>query len=389
MGKYFLSGLLGLIIGFFFGYLFIFYTPLFAKEKQEHYISPILIPRPTVIGFLPYWLVRTSDEDYSDDITTLTYFGLTVGADGSIVKLANEQEEEPGWAALRSDGLQKRLDIAKQKGLERSLLVFSGEGDAIDALISDPVLHANNLVNDVAPIMKKYGFTDLNLDIESIKPASVAARTSFVQFVRAVRQGLDKKQIPSLTVEVSGNDVIKPYLIDIKAVAPYVDHLVFMAYDYHYTGSSVTGAVAPLFGAGKVSEYDVQAAVEKILAVMPPEKLILGVPLYGYEWETLDPLPKSAIIPGTGITASSGRVEKLLQTCASCSASFDEVAREPYVIYKDTETGTYHQLFYPDQKAVNEKIKYAQTMNLGGLALWALGYEDHSMLQPLKSYAHF
>jgi spore germination protein YaaH len=66
------------------------------------------------------------------------------------------------------------------------------------------------------------------------------------------------------------------------------DNIVLMAYDYHSTSSFVTGPVAPLSGAGIMSEYDVTAAVEKTLDLIPPQKLVLGIPLYGYEWETLD-----------------------------------------------------------------------------------------------------
>jgi spore germination protein YaaH len=385
--KYFSSALCGLILGLLFGYLAIFYSPLFAKEKQDHFISPLLLsPRPEVIGFMPYWLIGKADKDYSSQITTLTYFGLTVGKDGSIVKLANEQEEEPGWAAFTSSTLSKILNQSGKTGLKRSLLVFSSDSVAIDTLMSDPNEHARNLTHDVIPLMKEHGFTDLNLDIESTKNASVSAQDNFVTFIKEVRAQLTKEKIASLTVEISGNDVIKPYLIDAQKIAPYVDHIVFMAYDFHYIGSSVTGAVAPLFGAGITSEFDTQAAVEKLLAVMPSEKLILGIPLYGYEWETLASTPHAAIIPGTGITASNSRVQSFLSKCSTCSATFDDESKESYVIYNDKETSTFHQLFYPDEKATREKVSYAQTMHLGGLALWALGYEERTMMTPLETY---
>ncbi len=384
--KYVITSFLGLLGGLITGYVIIFYTPLYSFEKQQHYISPLIDSKPEVIGFLPYWLMSKAKNDYSQQITTLTYFGLTIGADGKIVKLVNEQEEEPGWSALDSDILKTHLEMAKKKNIKRSLLVFSGVYSDIDALISDPLIHANNLVSDVAPIMKEHGFTDLNLDIESTIVASDEARDRFVQFVKAVRSGLDKNNISSLTIEISGNDIIKPYLIDAKRVAQYVDHMVFMAYDFHYIGSSVTGAVAPLFGAGITSEFDTQAAIEKLLAVMPSEKLILGIPLYGYEWETLASTPHAAIIPGTGLTASNSRVQSFLSNCSTCSATFDDESKESYVIYNDKETSTFHQLFYPDEKATSEKVNYAQTMHLGGLALWALGYEERTIMTPLETY---
>jgi spore germination protein YaaH len=162
--------------------------------------------------------------------------------------------------------------------------------------------------------------------------------------------------------------------------------MIIMGYDYHFQGSYVTGPVAPLFGAGTVSEYDIQTAVEKALTMMPAEKIILGVPLYGYEWETIGNDPRSPVIPGTGLIASSLRVSQLVASCSTCSVKLDPVAEEKYLIYKDTDTGSYHQIFYPDQEVMKDKIEFVQKYNLGGIALWALGYEDSTILDPLKNY---
>jgi spore germination protein YaaH len=162
--------------------------------------------------------------------------------------------------------------------------------------------------------------------------------------------------------------------------------MVIMGYDYHFEGSYVTGPVAPLFGAGVISEYDIQTAVEKALTIMPASKIILGIPLYGYEWETIGTDPRSPVIPGTGLIASSQRVSQLLESCSTCSAKLDPIAEEKYLIYKDTGTDSYHQIFYPDQEIMKSKIEFAQKYSLAGVALWALGYEDPTILNPLKDY---
>ena len=154
-----------------------------------------------------------------------------------------------------------------------------------------------------------------------------------------------------------------------------------------WTASSfVTGPVAPLSGAGVMSEYDVTAAVEKTLDQMPPQKLVLGIPLYGYEWETLTQIPRSAVIPNTGVAASNRRAEELLSSCSSCSATLDKEADEKYISYFDQNVGDYHTIFYPDMDSTKAKINLANKFQLGGLALWALGYEGNSILNPLASY---
>lgn len=339
-----------------------------------------------VIGFLMYSLLSRARADYAGEITTLSYFGLTLDIDGTIRKLNSDVESEPGWHALSSGAVDTFLYRAKAKGIELSLVVFSGNNDDIEAMLENPVTNARNLTDDVLPVMDKYGFTNLNLDIEATREASPEAQKNFIQFARMVRDDLrDHKK--TLTIDVTTLDVINERtLIRPQEVAKIADSVILMAYDYHSTGSSVTGPVAPLQGAGTVSEYDAVSAVQNALHSIPKEKLYLGVPLYGYEWETLGNVPRSAIIPNTGYAASNRRAEKLLSECASCSAEFDEIDSESYVVYSDPATNTYHQLFYPTEQSTKQKVALAETNNLAGLALWALGYEGDSILKPLRDY---
>lgn len=377
MVKNIILSILGIFIGILIGYLFLFRTPVRTVLK---------IPGNQSMGFLPYWLLDKARVDYSTYLNGIYYFGLTVGSDGNIVKFANPQEKEPDWYALESGKVDPFLQKAKENHQILSLVVFSGVNSAIEDLIKDPVNHADNLISDVGPIMRKYGFTDLNLDIEYVDVASPEARMHFTQFVKQVKANLTNRKLGTLSVDVSPTIFIKNYLVDPVGISKYIDSVVIMGYDYHFQGSYVTGPVAPLFGASSVSEFDIQTAVGKALEIYPPEKIILGIPLYGYEWETLNTDPRSPVIPGTGLTASSQRVQQLLKDCASCNVRLDSVALEKYIVYKSPETNSYHQIFYPDEEIMSDKIKFVQKSNLGGIALWALGYEDATILNPLKAY---
>ncbi len=387
--RFFLFCFLGLFLGIGIGYYFLFLSPqTLVHLKRQFFASSNVVyaPQKQIIGFLPYWFVENADDDYSSAITTLTYFGLVVGTDGKIQYLANEQEEEPGYHMLKSDRLAKMFSKAKANDVSLSLLVFSGDSEAIAQLVSDPISHAKNLVEDVTPIMKKYGFSDLNLDIESTSTATVGARENFTKFVKEVKNEVDKQKLGTVTVEITGQDLIRKTLIDPKEIAQIADFVVIMAYDFHYQGSLVTGPVAPIGGADSEAEFDTNIVLQQAYRLISREKIILGVPSYGYSWETLDMTPRSATIPGSGVTKSNAKAETFLKQCGTCSAQLDMKAQENYIIYKDTETGTYHQLFYPDKNAIQQKVTVAKKNNLGGLAIWALGYESDNLYQPLSQY---
>jgi spore germination protein YaaH len=368
----------------------IFVVKNYRKPEMISEASPLLtstLPQREVIGFLPYWLISKANEDYSKYITNLTYFSLSVAEDGSILKYTNPGESEPGYYALISGKADIHLSKAKEKGLTLSLSVFSGNDETITTMLNNPEKSAKNLVREVTPLMREYGFTELNLDIEQVQEASPDARLRYTNFVKTVRDTLNPKIIKSLSIDVTASSFIKKTnLADPASFALFVDKIIIMAYDYHYMGSYVTGPVAPGKGAGITSEFDTETAIETALAVVPNNKIVLGIPTYGYEWETIGDTPRSAVIAGTGVTISNLRAEEFLASCTSCSAKFDDVDRENYIIYKDQETGTYHQVFYPDEKSTQYKVNLAKTNSLAGMAVWALGYEGATILEPLSSY---
>ena len=342
------------------------------------------VQKPEVVGFLPYWLLTKADKQYDKYITTLTYFGLTVNSDGTLQRLSNAQEQEPGWTALMSANMDIKLADAKKKGLKQSLLVISGDDEAISAMMVDPIVSGKNLVAGVGPIMREKGFTDLNLDIETFMKASDSARTNFTTFVRTIKKELTAQELGTLTVDLIPISLVKPKLYDAGAIGKIADRVVLMTYDYHYSGSFTSGANAPIGGSGDSMEFDVETAVKEALKVMPKEKILLGIPLYGYEWETIDEASESATIPGGSSTASVARVSEMLKACASCSSVWDPVSASPHVVVPEGDY--FNQIYFENEDSMKAKITLAQKYHLGGVALWALGYEDDKLLTPLEKY---
>jgi spore germination protein YaaH len=375
-------------LGFAFGYYVIFYTPIFSLSNSSHYTSPVGtdFKKTEIIGFMPYWLLSNAKTNYKESLTDIIFFALTIDEDGTILKMNNPNENEPGWFALKSGKFDKMINIAKNDRFGLSLSIFSSNNKTIDKIISQPKLHAANLVNDVVPLMKKYGFTSLNLDLESTKDASESDRINFSLFVNAIKQGLNRENINSLSLDISVLDFFRKRIVDPFLIGNIVDKVIIMAYDYHYIGSKVIGPVSPLGGAGEFLEFDIKTVVEKALEIVPSSKIILGLPLYGYEWETIDNNASAAVIPGTGRMASTFRIQELLASCSSCSVSYRDKSEEALVVFKDQLSDSYHQIFYPDVRSLSTKIKFADEKKLGGIAFWALGYEGDDILKSAVDY---
>lgn len=379
--KLFLSVSAGALAGVFL---------LFLAKSYLRFDHKILktfgIKKPQIVGFQPFWLLQKAKKTYKDYINVFTCFGLTLDTDGTILKLVNPQEEEPGWTTIKKESFQEKLKKTKGDRLKLSLLLHNSNEASISALLKEPEKHAKNLIADVAPIMQKYGFTDLNLDIESFKEASESAQKQMTTFVREVKKGMDEENLGTLTVEINPTALVKTRLIKAEEIGKIADYLVLMAYDFHYIYSYITGPVAPMGGAGKVREYDIETALEEMLNTVPPEKIILGIPLYGYEWETLSDKPGAATIPGGGATASNRRVSELLSSCDNCLKTVDPLSGQPYVIFPEPDNDYFHQIYYEDEDSLKQKLELAKKYKIAGVALWALGYEGESILRPLKAY---
>ena len=291
----------GLIFGILFGLFIILLIANFPFSFDSKLYKIFGIAKQQIVGFQPYWLLQKADKPYEKYINIFTYFGLTLDSNGTIVKLVNPQEEEPGWTTLKSDGLQEKLKQAQKNHLKSSLLIHNSDEASISALLKEPEKHARNLVADVSPIMQKYGFTDLNLDIESFVEASKSAQQQYTAFIKEVKNGIDKNNLGPLTVEITPISLVTPRLINVKEIGKIADYLVLMAYDFHYVGSYLAGPVAPMGGEGKVREYDINTALKETLNVISPRKVILGIPLYGYEWETISDKPSAPTIPGVAL----------------------------------------------------------------------------------------
>ena len=347
-------------------------------------LAKLHVEKPQVVGFLPYWLLSKADKEYSEYITTLTYFGIGLNSDGSILKRTNPQETEPGWFALQGDAVKGRLADAGKKGMKKSLLIISGDDEIISGLLNDPVMSATTMMSEVAPIMKEKQFEDLNIDIETFMEASPSSQAKFTLFIQTVKDILVREKLGTLTIDLIPIALVQPKLYDMKALGELADAIVLMTYDYHYSGSFTSGAVAPIGGAGETLEFDVEIAVKEALKIIPKEKILLGIPLYGYQWETIEQASESATIAGGSETASVRTVMEKIKSCIDCISGYDAISQSPYLIYPDNDV--YKQVYFENEESMKAKLALAQKYQLGGVALWALGYEDDALLRPLSTY---
>lgn len=115
-------------------------------------------------------------------------------------------------------------------------------------------------------------------------------------------------------------------------------------------------AVAPLNMVRRVVEY----AVTEI----PPQKIKLGIPNYGYDW----PLPYER---GVTRARTIGNIEAVqIAIEHGVNIQFDEVAQSPFFRY--TEEGIEHEVWFEDARSIRAKFGLIQEFGLVGAGYWQL-----------------
>jgi spore germination protein YaaH len=330
-----------------------------------------------VYGFLPYWnLAKVSPQP---ELTHLSYFGLTIGAGGELLTRTDEGGE-PGYAKIDSDELASISAQLKENNQEFELTLIQFNADDIYQFINSKSAQAD-FYTAVESVLLAYPFSGINIDIEYGGTVDQRLQDNFSQFMADLNTKLAEKYAHiNLSVSVYASAAKGQSIWDIEAIGQEVDYVVVMAYDFHRRSSVKAGPVAPIFGGKDLWDGDISYYLQSFLEVMPKEKVLLGVPFYGYEWQTTSRDPRAHTFPDSGATASYARVQTLLEPenkeKLRVEEGWNEDALSPYISY--IEDGEIFVIYYENSRSLSYKLDLVNQLDLGGIAIWALGYEGDS-----------
>ena len=167
---------------------------------------------------------------------------------------------------------------------------------------------------------------------------------------------------------------------------PYVDWFNVMTYDFVDGGGPATGHHAALSSAGPKS---MEAFVAQHLAAgIPPQKIVVGVPLYGKMWRWVNRKSTTGIdqpydLFGGDIPYSDLQRDVLVD--ARYEHGWDAAAKAPYLW--DRELGTF--VSYDDRRSMAEKARFVRAHHLGGVMYWQHRYDaGQSLLTTLYTTLH-
>ncbi|WP_337103667.1 LysM peptidoglycan-binding domain-containing protein [Paenibacillus sp. YIM B09110] len=284
--------------------------------------------------------------DIGQYLTYLSPFSYRVQLDGSMIPLDDSAIIKAGYA-------HRAAPMMVITNFENG--TFSPE--IAHAALSNQSVQ-ERLITDILAIMKNKGYLALNVDFEYVPPADRALYNAFLQKLvdRLHPSGylVSSCLAPKLSADQTGT-LYEAH--DYAAHGRIVDFVILMTYEWGWSGGPPR-AVAPLNEVVKVLNY--------ALTVIPAGKIVMGMPLYGYDW-TLPYVQGGKWAPTVSPQEAVRRAAKY-----GAEIKYDALSQSPHYNYFD-EQRREHTVWFEDARSVQAKFNIVKSYRLRGVSYWVLG----------------
>jgi spore germination protein len=261
-----------------------------------------------------------------EPFTDVLYFGVTLNEEGRIVGSSDRPD-------LNFKDKKPRMHLVVYKHSDPSLL-------HICLTKNHPA--RNNLIEGIATCSAQ--FDGIQLDFETLRPDDGLALLDLLSEIRhRVPDKILSVAVPARVKKLE-NDAY-----DYSALSSIADKIVVMAYDEHWKTSS-PGPVASVSWCKSIADH----ATDTI----PPDKLVMGLPLYGRAW------------PATDLYRSMKyrQIDEKLKTPSITQKR--NSGKEPYFEYEQSVTV---KVFYEDMDSIHAKLRLYKSYGIHGVAFWRIG----------------
>ena len=261
------------------------------------------------------------------------------------------------------------IDSAKANNCKVFLSV-SNFGNTNNSTFLSNLKAQETLTNNLIELLALRKANGINIDFEGVAKKD---KRKFTQFVIQLSEKL-KKVNPNYMVSLCLYAIDWNNIFDIKSLNPHIDFYTLMGYDYYGSFSKTAGPVSPLKNSktfGKGLESSTQHYLNKGIK---PKDLIIGLPYYGAEWDTY-----SNNIPSKVKSFKSHppykNIKRIYIDSLQNKVLFNTETASSYITIKNTNN-TYKEIWFENEKSLSIKYDWIKANQLGGVGIWALGYDD-------------
>lgn len=212
------------------------------------------------------------------------------------------------------------------------------------------------LIQNIVRKLNEKGYNGISMDFEAIPAINRADYTAFLRELKeAIGNLVLQVNIFSKTWDMPTNPFAGAY--DYSQIGIIADIVTVLTYDYGYT-TGPPDPVAPIWWIDQVLKY----ATSQI----PANKVMMAIPLYGYEWL----LPDTPDIDAVPIAVNAAQNQALQNYGV---IQYNTIAQTPYYTYY--KNGREHIVWFEDARSIVAKYRLLESYDLLGAAYWRLRYD--------------
>ena len=201
-----------------------------------------------------------------------------------------------------------------------------------------------NMINLIPPTA-----AGVHVDFEGVEGPY---RILFLTFLESLKAALhDHGLLLTIAIPAKRSEGEAPGY-DFAGIGRLCDSITLMTYDEHYS----CGSPGPISSLPWMTQ-----ALDYAIRYIPNEKILLGIPVYGYDWSS----EPTHLVPMRDIP------ELVVQT--SARILWSDQAVEPYFYYWREHHK--HTVWYESELSTKIRLGFVKTYRLRGIAIWRLGYE--------------
>ena len=341
-----------------------------SEAEPLTYVEPVTESASSplqVFGYHAWWMRDTWREYDFALLDKIYFFEIPVAADGSVTETYGWPQE---WHELVAYAHERDTDVVP------TFAVL--EAEIFKSLFASPAALAR-LETGIMDLVRAAEADGVHLNFEIFEAVGPELRGNMAAFVQSLRNKLRAwRPSAQLTIFLPGFDYGEAY--DEYTLSQLADYLVVQGYDMHWLTAPNAGPVAPLTGWNGANW---RAIIDRYASLgIGPERLIMTLPYYGYEWPTVSGAPGAAT-RGEGVPITYAPVNPdylpLIQINAearikSYGLQRDPTSNAPFYTYEGADG--WYQGWFEDAESLAAKLAFIEAEGLAGTAIFLLGYDD-------------
>lgn len=325
----------------------------FLSERQNIYPGETLVisynnnkGKVTTSGFAYPYINKNVLMKTLPYLTYLSIFNYTITRSGELISYYDDTEL-----------IQTTRDYGVAPLMLLTTLTAKGEPNieaAYDILVNEEL--QDRYTKIILDLIKEKGYYGVNLSFQYLNTSN---QVQYIKLLNKISKRAKLEGIP-LFVTINpnkafvGNELVYEK-VDYTGINQASDNISFITFNWGYN-------FGPPIPVGSI--YDLNNLIEYSLNYIENEKMSVGIPVLGYDWE----LP---YVVGFSI-AHALSLDSVINLARDVGAviEFDEISQTPYIRYSEGVLGIQHLIWFIDARSINSLMNLVSDHGLLGTGIW-------------------